>query len=127
VEFALDRPGTVAAALAAVRGQRYSEVQARYRTIAQPTLLLWGREDEVTTLPFGERLSRELPHARLVVYPRCGHFPMLEAASASNTELVAFLDAPPADSVVARSVSGARASEASESGQSGQSGKGGKP
>jgi pimeloyl-ACP methyl ester carboxylesterase len=94
VDEALERPGTVAAALAAVRAQHYAEIQARYRTIQQPTLLLWGREDEVTTLPFGERLSRELPHSRLVVYPRCGHFPMLEAASASTAELLAFLDSP---------------------------------
>ncbi len=31
----------------------------------QPVLLLWGREDEVTLLPFGERLARDLPHAHL--------------------------------------------------------------
>lgn len=92
VEQALDRPGTTAAALAAVRGQRFSEMEKRYRTIKQPTLLLWGREDEVTTLPYGERLSRELPSSRLVVYPRCGHFPMLEAASASTSELASFLE-----------------------------------
>jgi len=92
VDRALDRPGTVAAALAAVRGQDFSRMQTRYRTITQPTLLLWGREDEVTTLPFGERLSRELPGARLVVYPLCGHFPMIEAASASTAELATFLD-----------------------------------
>lgn len=100
VERSLERPGTIAAALAGVRGMHYTEVEARYRTIDKPTLLLWGREDAVTTLPFGERLSRELPHARLVVYPRCGHFPMLEAKSASNAELIRFLDeedkAPPA-------------------------------
>jgi len=92
VERSLERPGTVAAALAGVRGMHYTDVATRYRTIDKPTLLLWGREDVVTTLPFGERLSRELPHARLVVYPRCGHFPMLEARTASNTELIRFLD-----------------------------------
>jgi pimeloyl-ACP methyl ester carboxylesterase len=91
VELALDRPGTAAAALAAVRGQRFTEQQAKYRTIDQPVLLLWGREDVVTTLKFGERLSRDLPHARLVVYPQCGHFPMLEAKNQSNAELVKFL------------------------------------
>ena len=97
VEDAMDRPGTVAAALAAVRGQNYAAVQERYRTITQPTLLLWGREDIVTTSSFGERLSRDLPSSKLVVYPRCGHFPMIEAAAASNRDLVAFLageDAP---------------------------------
>ena len=92
VERSIQRPGTVAAALAATRGQQFAEVEKRYRTIKKPVLLLWGREDVVTTLEFGERLSKELPNARLVVYPRCGHFPMLEAASASTTELSKFLD-----------------------------------
>ncbi|MEM6786010.1 MAG: alpha/beta hydrolase [Myxococcota bacterium] len=88
----LDRPGTTAAALEAVRGQRFYAMEDRYRTIAQPVLLLWGREDRVTTLSMGERLSQELPQARLTVYPRCGHFPMLEARAPSNRDLVAFLD-----------------------------------
>jgi len=92
VEAALDRPGTVAAALAAVRGQRYAALQSKYRTIKKPTLLLWGREDVVTPLRFGERLSREMPHAKLLVYPQCGHFPMIEALSASNEDLVDFLE-----------------------------------
>lgn len=91
VEKSLERPGTNAAALAAVRGQRFTEQQAQYRTIDKQVLLLWGRDDVVTTLPFGERLSRELPHARLVVYPRCGHFPMFEARNESNAELIKFL------------------------------------
>ncbi len=95
VERALDDPGTQAAALAAVRGQRYAEVQKKYPTIKQPVLLLWGREDKVTTLPYGERLSKELPNARLVVYPQCGHFPMIEAAAPSTREVLAFLAPPP--------------------------------
>ncbi len=91
VEKALDRPGTRYAALAAVRGQRFEDVEARYRTITKPTLLLWGREDEVARLSEGERLSRELPNSRLIVYPRCGHFPMIEAAAASTRDLASFL------------------------------------
>jgi pimeloyl-ACP methyl ester carboxylesterase len=92
VDHALERPGTTAAALAAVRGQRFSELEARYASVKQPALLLWGREDEVTLLSFGERLARDLPHARLVVYPKCGHFPMIEAAGPSTADLTAFLD-----------------------------------
>ena len=92
VEASLDRPGTVAAALAAVRGQRFVQLQRRYRTIQQPAILLWGREDAVTTLRFGERLSKDLPNAKLVVYPQCGHFPMIEAKGASTADLVTFLE-----------------------------------
>jgi pimeloyl-ACP methyl ester carboxylesterase len=90
-ERALERPGATAAALAAVRGQRFSDMQEHYKDIQKPTLLLWGRDDLVTTLPYGERLGNELAHARLVVYPRCGHFPMIEAKAPSNAELLAFL------------------------------------
>jgi pimeloyl-ACP methyl ester carboxylesterase len=98
VEDALDRPGTVAAALAAVRGQHYEDVEARYRRIDKPTLLMWGREDIVTPLKYGERLARDLPSSKLVVYPRCGHFPMIEALATSNRDLVQFLNEGPRES-----------------------------
>lgn len=91
VERALERPGTKAAALAATRGQRFDELEPLYRKITHPALILWGREDEVTLLSFGERLSKDLRNARLLVYPQCGHFPMIEAASASTRDLDAFL------------------------------------
>jgi pimeloyl-ACP methyl ester carboxylesterase len=110
VEKALDRPGTAAAQLAAVRGQRFSEQQQRYHTLEQPALLLWGREDVVTTLKFGERLSRDLPHARLVVYPQCGHFPMIEARRQSTEELVKFL-AEDTGAPVEREKGGAKGAE----------------
>ncbi len=91
-EEQLARPGTTAAALAAVRGHRvFPELEKHYGSIDQPTLLLWGREDRVTTLAMGERLSKELPKAKLVVFPQCGHFPMLEAKNASTEALRAFL------------------------------------
>ena len=91
VTRAMKRPGTKAAALAAARGQRFSKMQAKYRTLTQPALILWGREDRVSLPSAGERLAADLPHAKLVVYPRCGHFPMLEASAASNAALVEFL------------------------------------
>lgn len=94
VEAALRRPGTYASALAAVRAMHYERLEPRYREIHNDVLLLWGREDRVTPLAVGERLSRDLPGARMVVYPRCGHFPMIEHAAQSTAELARFLDAP---------------------------------
>ncbi|MBX7191693.1 MAG: alpha/beta fold hydrolase [Sandaracinaceae bacterium] len=93
IQRALDRPGTYAAALAAVRGMHYEQIEGRYREVRQPVLLQWGREDRVTPLAIGERLLRELPDAELVAHPLCGHFPMIEAIEASNHRLVTFLDA----------------------------------
>ncbi len=94
VERALNRPGTIAAALETVRSLRYNEIETRYRALDVPTLVLWGREDSVTPLPYAERLSRDLKRSRLVVYPQCGHFPMIEAHAASTTDLMAFLEKP---------------------------------
>ena len=91
VEEQLARPGTLAAALAAVRGQRYETMESKYKTIKHSTLLLWGREDQVTPLWVGERLSRELPKAKLLSYPGVGHFPMIEAKHASTRALIEFL------------------------------------
>lgn len=87
----LDRPGTTAAALAAARGQRFAAMTRRYPSIAQPVLLLWGDDDLVTPLRFGQRLSMLLPQATLRVYPACGHIPMVEAATAATRDLAAFL------------------------------------
>ena len=91
VERAMQRPGTEAAALAVARGLRPAKLVPRLAAVGQPVLLLWGREDAVAPLAVGERLARDLRRAELVVYPRCGHFPMLEADAASTRDLAAFL------------------------------------
>ena len=79
------------AALAAVRGEGFEALEQRYRQIRQPTLLLWGREDAVSAPHIAERLVRDLPNARLQWFARCGHFPMLEAAAASDDAVIGFL------------------------------------
>lgn len=91
VEAGLEQPGTVAAALAAVRDQDLAALEPEYPQVAVPALLVWGREDRVSPLEYGERLARVLPGARLVVHPRCGHFPMIEAFEASTRDLDRFL------------------------------------
>jgi uncharacterized protein (TIGR04551 family) len=99
VEAELARPGTIAAALATARGHHFGELHRKLSGFSKPVLLLWGADDEVTPLAFGQRLVAELPHAELKVYPRCGHIPMVEARIPSTRDVVAFLDVdhePPA-------------------------------
>lgn len=40
-----------------------------------PTLLLWGDRDREVPLTDGERLHREIPNSRLIVFRDCGHLP----------------------------------------------------
>lgn len=85
----IERPGAAAAALAVTRGMHFEE--ERYEEIEQPVLLLWGREDRVASLSAGERLYSQLAEADLRVFPRCGHFPMMEARRPSTRALRRFL------------------------------------
>jgi pimeloyl-ACP methyl ester carboxylesterase len=75
----LRRPGTRAAALATIRSLDLAGRQEGYVSVNQPVLVVNGREDQVSTLPYAERLVAQLPVARLEVLPWCGHLPMIEA------------------------------------------------
>jgi pimeloyl-ACP methyl ester carboxylesterase len=86
-----ERPGTTRAALAAVRGQCFLQLEPSYPRVRQPTLLLWGSEDRVSRRRFGERLERVLPLARLEVLRGVGHFPMLETPERTRALLTVFL------------------------------------
>ncbi|MEZ4371799.1 MAG: alpha/beta fold hydrolase [Polyangiaceae bacterium] len=92
VEKLLELPGSKAAALATLRAQKFRRQEQRYGELTQPVLLLWGKEDCISTLPVAYRLLRQLRHAELKVYPRCGHFPMVEALDESNRDLARFLE-----------------------------------
>jgi pimeloyl-ACP methyl ester carboxylesterase len=78
IQKALERPGAVRAALQAVRDMRFEKLQARYRRVQAPTLLIWGRQDHVSKLRFAHRLHKTLPNAWLFSLELCGHFPMIE-------------------------------------------------
>jgi pimeloyl-ACP methyl ester carboxylesterase len=90
LERILSQPGSAAAALAALRAMDFAAQQKRYSRLDIPAIVLWGNQDLVTPVAIAERLARDL-RAELRLYPQCGHFPMIEAAGASNRDLAAFL------------------------------------
>lgn len=48
------------------------------KTIKVPTLLLWGEDDEVTTMEVAETFHKHIPNSTLVSIKKCGHAPMIE-------------------------------------------------
>jgi pimeloyl-ACP methyl ester carboxylesterase len=58
--------------------------------VRAPTLLLWGREDQLVPLEGAPELLQALPGASLRVI-ESGHSPMLDAPDTLSTELLAFL------------------------------------
>ena len=46
--------------------------------IKVPVLLLWGEDDQVTTMEVAEAFAKHLPNAELQTIKNCGHAPMIE-------------------------------------------------
>ena len=77
----------VATAKSAVRhnlGDRLHELKA-------PTLLIWGKEDEVTPSWVGEKFHELIPTSELHLVEKCGHAPMMEKPDEFNKILKDFL------------------------------------
>lgn len=62
-----------------------------YRTLALPTLVIWGDRDATTPLAQGQRLAHLIAGAELAVMPGIGHMPQIEDAAQFNRLLLAFL------------------------------------
>jgi pimeloyl-ACP methyl ester carboxylesterase len=60
-------------------------------SIHAPTLVVWGREDELILVSSGEKLREAIPQAKLVIFEHCGHIPQLEKPAEFNQALIDFL------------------------------------
>jgi pimeloyl-ACP methyl ester carboxylesterase len=54
------------------------KLEGRLRRVTAPTLVLWGRQDGLVPLVYGERWRDRIPGARLEVIEACGHLPPVE-------------------------------------------------
>jgi len=54
---------------------RPTDLPARLGELTLPTLVITGDDDRIVPMERSVRLARELPNARLVVIPNCGHVP----------------------------------------------------
>jgi pimeloyl-ACP methyl ester carboxylesterase len=90
--------------LAWLRGElrpfRYDTSYAdRLPEVKLPTLLLHGQRDRVISWRNAEAAHRQLPQARLVVTPRCGHWLPREVPEIFQRELLTFTSAHPIPSL----------------------------
>jgi 4,5:9,10-diseco-3-hydroxy-5,9,17-trioxoandrosta-1(10),2-diene-4-oate hydrolase len=64
----------------------------RLDQIQHETLIIWGREDRVNLLDQSLLLAKQIPNARLLVLPKCGHWAQWEKADEFNRIVGDFLD-----------------------------------
>ncbi|MBL8521863.1 MAG: alpha/beta hydrolase [Betaproteobacteria bacterium] len=83
-------PGVLANDLAACGA--YAPDTARLQSATVPVLLLTGTRDLLTPAKAGAALAKQLPNARFVTVPDCGHSLMQEAPAETLKHLRAFLN-----------------------------------
>jgi pimeloyl-ACP methyl ester carboxylesterase len=72
--------------------QDIDKIVPQYRSIRTPTLIIWGKEDEIVPLKYGEQLKKEIPGAKLIVIPLCGHDPPEEKPLETTSIILDFLE-----------------------------------
>ena len=77
----------IALAKSAIRNNLGEEVSQ----IKQPTLLVWGNNDNITPPFVGKEFNRLIPNSELHFIDRCGHAPMMERPEEFNGILHKFL------------------------------------
>jgi 4,5:9,10-diseco-3-hydroxy-5,9,17-trioxoandrosta-1(10),2-diene-4-oate hydrolase len=70
-----------------------SLTEMEVRGVKAPTLIVWGRYDELADPAGADRLSAAIPGAKKVVVDNCGHMPQLEKAAEFNALVRDFLKA----------------------------------
>lgn len=73
----------------------YERVIAAYKEIQAPALVVWGEKDRWISPKMGQRLSKDLPYAKLAILKDCGHMPMEECPEKFNKLLASFLKKAP--------------------------------
>jgi pimeloyl-ACP methyl ester carboxylesterase len=71
-----------------------AEEAARIQT---PTLIIWGKHDELLPAADAELLERTIPNSRLVMLEKCGHIPQVEQPDEFHRALQKFLTATATD------------------------------
>jgi len=77
-------------------------IDERVKKIKAPTLVVWGREDELTPLAMAEAFTQDIAGSKKVVIDKCGHIPQLEKAADFNLALLKFLGGDAVDSTPAK-------------------------
>jgi len=74
-----------------LRGEDFMD--GKLAGIKAPTVVIWGRQDTLTSLAMGQAFAKDIPGAQMVVLDGCGHVPQIECAPAFNATLLKALGA----------------------------------
>jgi len=67
------------------------DVDAHLGRIAAPTQITFGRQDQLTSTRFADRLKRGIRNSELLIFEGCAHAPLYENVAEFNHRTLAFL------------------------------------
>jgi pimeloyl-ACP methyl ester carboxylesterase len=74
----LETANTHRAMIRTARNWSASRIEREASLIRQPTMLVWGDDDNHIPIRHAQRLRDAIPNARLIVFRNCGHLPPAE-------------------------------------------------
>lgn len=63
----------------------------KLKSIHAPTLVVWGREDQLIPVERAEKFHAGIAGSKLVIFDQCGHVPQVEKSEQFNQTLLDFL------------------------------------
>lgn len=75
----------------AARSAKRDNLLNELKNIKVPTLLLWGEDDQITTMDVAETFAKHIPNSKLVTIKNCGHAPMIEHPEWFSEQIEKFL------------------------------------
>lgn len=76
---------------AMTEGPHAAATFAHLAAIQAPTLIAWGRDDRVSSMDRAFVAMRMIPNAELHVFPKCGHWAMIERKHEFESVVLGFL------------------------------------
>jgi pimeloyl-ACP methyl ester carboxylesterase len=77
--------------LQAMDFEKLKELPKRYRHIRKKTLIIWGKEDQISRIHLAHKLKKDLPNSKLKIIPASGHLVQEEKPEAVNRAIINYV------------------------------------
>ena len=86
----LDSPGWSQALISFTKSGGYHSFLDKLSAIKPPTLILWGKNDQILGTKDAKKFQQSIDNSKLVWIENCGHVPHLEKSQTTAQEILDF-------------------------------------
>jgi pimeloyl-ACP methyl ester carboxylesterase len=86
-----NREGNLRQIMAMASSDKYIDSKV-VKNISCPTLIVWGKQDEIIHVKYAERFHQDINNSELIMYDSCGHVPMMEKPLEVQRDVLKFFN-----------------------------------